>query len=351
MNITKRWTQSSNKGIQKPNMKKIARFFILSVFYFVYGLLILWAAGALYYDSTLENPFIKTLPPILWLVMAGAAQMLLVRHHIKITAGTLLGILLIFLWHASINPRQDRDWQDVHSRTPSVTIKGNEYTINNIRDFHFRSPTNFSMSYVSRTFNIKKIQGIDVIMCHWGSVLMAHPILSFDFGDQGHICFSIETRREKNEGFSAIGGIYKMFELIYVASTERDCVMLRTNADGEEAFLYRSTLSPRDAEYLFLRYIQRINQLAASPEFYNAVSANCTTSIRKQNDQDTRLPWDWRILVNGKLDQMLYEKQLLDNSIPFDKLKHNAKINEKAMAAGYSDNFSEIIRHPDPAPR
>jgi Domain of unknown function (DUF4105) len=67
---------------------------------------------------------------------------------------------------------------------------------------------------------------------YWASQLIAHPILSFDFGPQGHLCFSIETRPPRGKAYSTIGGPYRQFELIYIAANERDVIRLRTIRAG-----------------------------------------------------------------------------------------------------------------------
>jgi len=256
------------------------------------------------------------------------------------------GFLIILIWHISISPSQDRDWKIVHGKIPSAETSGEIVTIENIRDFEFRTPDDYTVSYINQTFNLKNLRGVDLFLNYWGSSLMAHPIVSFDFGDDGHICFSIETRREKNEGFSAIGGIYKMFEIIYVASTERDSVMLRATAKGEDVFLYRTTITGEQAEILFLQYVRRIKELDDKPEFYNAITANCTTSIRRQNSPQMRRPWDCRMLINGQFDKMLYDNGIIAKTAPFEDIKKKSHINERALKAGYSSasDFSKMIR-------
>lgn len=49
--------------------------------------------------------------------------------------------------------------------------------------------------------------------------LLAHPMLCFDFGEDGRVVLSGETRREVGEPFSAFGGFYKMFVLRADADT------------------------------------------------------------------------------------------------------------------------------------
>jgi len=88
----------------------------------------------------------------------------------------------------------------------------------------------------------------------------------------------------------------------------------------------------------------RTNELYARPEWYNAVTTNCTTSIRSQHDVNDRVPWDWRILANGRADELLYEHGILDHTLPFAELKRRAHINERAKAANEAPDFSQRIR-------
>ncbi|HVI80751.1 MAG TPA: hypothetical protein VM715_21885, partial [Candidatus Acidoferrum sp.] len=58
-----------------------------------------------------------------------------------------------------------------------------------------------------------------------------------------------------------------------------------------------------------------------------------------------RIPWDWRILVNGKADELLYERHLIaTGGLPFAELKQRSHINERARAADEDPDFSRAIR-------
>jgi hypothetical protein len=57
-----------------------------------------------------------------------------------------------------------------------------------------------------------------------------------------------------------------------------------------------------------------------------------------------RPPWDWRILINGYADQMLYERGDLVGWLAFADLKKQALINKKAKAADQDPDFSYRIR-------
>ena len=175
---------------------------------------------------------------------------------------------------------------------------------------------------------------------------MAHPIASFQFDNAPPVCFSIETRKQVGQSYSAIGGLYRQFELIYICAEERDVIRVRTNyRHGEEIFLYRTKAPPEGARRRFMEYVASMNTLRDHPRWYNAVTTNCTTTIRTQHDAARRAPWDWRILVNGYADEMLYEHGLIEtDNLPFAELKSRARVNEAAQAADAAPDFSTRIR-------
>jgi len=136
----------------------------------------------------------------------------------------------------------------------------------------------------------------------------------------------------------------RRYELMYIAADERDVIRLRTNCKREDLYLCRLTLPLREVRTRLMEYLNRLNELHQHPECYNEVTENCTTSIRAQHPSSHRMPWDWRMLVNGFMDQMLYERHLLTGNLPFAELKQRALINERALGAGDAPDFSERIR-------
>ena len=55
-------------------------------------------------------------------------------------------------------------------------------------------------------------------------------------------------------------------------------------------------------------------------------------------------PWDWRILANGRLDELGYERGQIDTSLPFPELKARSDITRKTKAADAALDFSSRIR-------
>lgn len=196
--------------------------------------------------------------------------------------------------------------------------------------------------------HLSKLTGVDLAITYWGSPWIAHPIASFQFSDALPLAISIETRKAVGQNYSAIPGLYRQYDLIYIAADERDVIRLRTNyRQGENVFLYRTTAPAKHARAFFSRYLERLNQLRERPEFYNEITDNCTTNIRLANitaGGGKVQPWNWRILLNGKGDELLYARGFINRTLPFAELKARSLINPRAKAAGASPDFSALIR-------
>ena len=310
---------------------------------FAFGLAVLWTAGALYLDLPAPS-IMRDVAAVIWLIIA-FAPWFWPAHRVCPRAIVGLTFIGIVGWWLSISPRQDRDWKPEVAVLGHAVINGDQATIHNVRNFDWRGLNDFTPRYETRTYSLSRLLGADLFVIYWGSPLIAHTIASFDFGKQGRICFSIETRPARGQDYSAIGGLYKQFELIYVAVDERDAIRVRTNFHkDEEVYLYHLNLAREEIRTRFLEYLKRMNQLYARPEWYNALTSNCTTNIRTQHVVAKPYPWDWRILVNGKGDELLYERGVLDRSLPFAELKRRAHVNARGKAADNAPDFSERIR-------
>ncbi len=141
-------------------------------------------------------------------------------------------------------------------------------------------------------------------------------------------------------------GFFRQYELTYVVADERDLIGLRTNYRmGEDVYLYRLNASPALIREVFLDYLWKVNSLRERPEWYNALTDNCTTGMRGHTapyNPDAR--WDWRIIVNGYLDEMIYKRKMVDTGLSFPELKKRSLINERAKGLDKSPDFSRLIR-------
>jgi hypothetical protein len=303
----------------------------------------LWATGALYFDF--QIPALRPTAAIIFVLALLAAAILLRGKLLKLGV-FFVGFAVVLGWWLTLKPSNDRAWQPDVSETGWAEVNGDDVTLHNVRNCDYRTETNYTPHWETRTVKLSQLSGLGIAITYWGSPYMAHPIVSFEVADSTPICFSIETRKEIGEDYSAIGGLYRQYELIYICSDERDVIRLRTNyRKGEDVYLYRVLASPDEVRERFREYVKTLNALHVRPRWYNAVTTNCTTSIRAQHPTNQRTPWDWRILVNGKGDELLYERHLVaTGGLPFAELKQRSYINERARAADQDPDFWRRIR-------
>jgi len=214
-----------------------------------------------------------------------------------------------------------------------------------VRNFKYRSESDYDQRWETRTYDLDRLRGVDLFLSFWGPTQIAHTIVSWEFDDGQHLAISIETRKEKGESYSALRGFFHQYELYYVVADERDLVGLRTNCRGEQVYLYRIRIPRPQARALLVDYLNEVNLLAEHPRWYNALTQNCTTTIRghAQNaGAGGRL--NWKLIANGHLDQLLYERGQIYSDLPFADLRARSDITEKAKAAGDSPDFSARIR-------
>lgn len=306
-------------------------------------LLMAWTFGALYFDFPVASNCIA------WAFIALELSLpTMIRGPSAKALAVLTSWLVVLVWWLTQQPRNDRPWQPDVAQTAWAEIHGDEVVLHNVRNCDYRTAQDYSPRWEERMVHLSKLTGLDLAVCYWGSPYMAHPIASFQFADAAPICVSIETRKELGESYSAIGGLYRQFELIYLVAEERDVIRLRTHArEGEEVFLYRLRVSPDEARERFMDYLRTINDLHEHPRWYHAITTNCTTAIRAQRDATKRAPWDWRMLVNGKGDELLFERSaIVTDGLPFAELRTRARIHDDARLS--DSEFSQAIRRGRP---
>jgi len=301
----------------------------------------MWAAGALYFDF----PTASASAAILFVIVLVAA-LIFVRGKLLKLAIVFGAFAVVFSWWLTLKPSNDRAWQPDVAQTAWAKIKGDEVTIHNVRNCDYRTDTDFTTHWETRTVRLSQITGMDIYIMYWGSPWMAHPIVSFRFADALPLCFSIETRKTMGQEYSALRGLYRQYTLIYIVADERDSIRVRSKyRHGEDVYLYRTLASPEQARARFLEYVNATNTLHDHPRWYNALTSNCTTNIRTQRSVEQRASWDWRMLVNGKSDELLYERHLIaTGGLPFSELKRRSQINKRASDADQDPDFSRLIR-------
>ncbi len=300
-------------------------------------LALLWATLALWF----VHPIIGST-----FVAACTAGACLLRHrHWASGLLLLVGVIALAGW-STIPARNTREWTADVARTSWAEISGDVVTLHHVRAFEWRTETDFTSRWETRTYRISQLRHMDFFMCYWGSPHLCHTMVTFDFGADGKLCASIEARRENGEPYSVLGGALRRFELVYVFGDERDVVRLRTDIRANnDVYLYRLAATPSVAQAMFVDYINRANALNRDADWYNTLTTNCSTTIRTHLLRaDVSYSWDWRLLLNGHADERLYQLGFISRELPLTELKRRSHINAAAHTAGNADIFSDAIR-------
>ncbi len=311
----------------------------------VIGFSAIWGAFALWYQIQ-GGSGLKIVGVCLW--TAFSLALLAAFWHGRIEVA-LLAFALAFgglqIWWHRIAPSNDRVWADDVAQMTSGTVDGNRATLHNVRNFEWRSDTDYTQRWDTRSYDLDRLDSVDMIMSYWKGPAIAHMLVSFGFGGGEHVVFSVEIRREKTESFSEIGGFFKEFELSVLAADERDVIRVRTNVRGEDDYLYRMRMPVSAMRSLFLGYLDEANTLVRKPRFYNTLTVNCTTLVYHMMKRIVGyLPLSYRLIFSGYLPEYVYRVGGLDQRFSLKELRERGRITERAKNADRSGTFSADIR-------
>ena len=311
----------------------------------------LWGIGALYFSPLLAAR---------WRAFAaasyGSASILafaLLPYPGRTAVAALAIFAVLVILFRRIPASNDRDWQPDVAVTPHATVNGELVTIHGVRNFAYRTETDFDARWEDRTYDLGKLDSVDILAVYWTGKAVAHIMVSFGFQDQDYLAVSIETRKEKGESYSTLDGFFRQYELYYVVADERDVIGVRTTyrQPQEDVYVYRLRAPQRNIRRSFLDYIQKINDMRVHPRFYNTLTTNCTTTILTHTRINPESPpLSWKILLSGYVPEYLYQLGRIDTAKPFADLKKLSRVNERAQAAGKDASFSQYLRQGLPKP-
>jgi hypothetical protein len=315
----------------------------------IVALMTAWCAGALYYSGP-GGERTRIILAIAFALATVLAFLLLPRR-----GRTLIGFLVAFgvvaVWWTLIPASNERNWQAEVAVAPWVSQDGDLITIHGVRNFEYRTETDFTPRWEDRTYNLRDLDSVDLIAVYWAGKAIAHIMVSFGFAGRDYVAVSIETRKARGQNYSTLAGIFKQYELVYIVGDERDLLGVRTSYRNpqEDVYVYRLQGPRENLRRFFLDYLKTMNEMRDHPQFYNTLTTNCTTSILLHTRVNQGAPpWSWKLLLSGYVPQYVYELGRLDTSVPFAELERRAWVNERAHGAERDPAFSQRIRAKTP---
>ena len=310
-----------------------------------------WCALAIWFRFSAGEPVRELLAAAI-LVLALLTVLCLAGSRRWLVLAVYAGLFAVVLaWWATIRPVGRRDWAPEVARSVTATIDGDRIVVSNVRDFTWRSDTDFDQRWEQRTYDLSQLADVDLVLSYWTGEAIAHLIVSFGFDDGERLDFSIETRKQRGEAYSPIAGFFRQYELAIIAADERDVVRVRSNVRGEDVRIYRLRMSPADGQALLRAYLKDFNDLVRTPRWYNTLTGNCTTlAFDMARVIHPGLPLDYRVLLSGHLPDLAYDLGATDTSMPFEELRERARIRDRSLRADGDPDFSAKIREGLPLP-
>ena len=289
-------------------------------------LIFLWMLVSAFYLATLLNPAIESLQ-----IVAGITF--------------VLTALALVYWWRNIRPSNDRNWIPDVSRQTRGRLDGNTVTIENVRNFIWHTPNQFTEQWETRQYGLDKLRSVDLALSYWSGPAIAHALVSFGFSQNEYLVFSVEIRRKVGDAFSELGGFFKMYELSIVAADEKDVLFVRSNIRKEDGYLYRVHMEPTARQSLLLAYLDEANRLVHTPRFYHTITGNCTTLIFRMLDRIVPgLPLDYRLLASGYLPEYLYKVGALQGADSIEEYRQLARYTDRARGCTDLRQYSQVIR-------
>jgi hypothetical protein len=298
-------------------------------------LLTAWGALALWFQLSRPGGYAAV---ALWSLAGLAATIAIARGPGKwpgaralVTGAVALAVLLG--WWCSLTPSHDRVWADDVSRMLVSRVDGDRLVLQNVRNFEWRTETDYTPRWETRDYDLAGIVSADLILSYWMGPHIAHTLVTFGFRDGKQLVFSLEIRKERTE-------------TVIIASDERDLIRTRSNARGEQVYLYRLRATPAQLRAVLLAYLERAEALRGQPEFYNTLTSNCTTILYELAHRIAPdLPLDYRLLASGHFAEYAYDQDALTPGVPYAVLQQRGHINARARQADIDgSDFSRAIR-------
>jgi hypothetical protein len=128
-------------------------------------------------------------------IRGGDDPVILARSSIPTGRGIFLGAWAgVVIWWNRIPASNDREWMTETAVLPSATVAGDQVTLHNLRNFDYRTETDFTPRSDDKTFDLTQLDSVDLICVSWGGTAIGHVMVSFGFAGQDYVCFSIERR-------------------------------------------------------------------------------------------------------------------------------------------------------------
>jgi hypothetical protein len=275
------------------------------------------------------------------------------KKALRILRNVILGALLLIVLFVVgrlvlVRPSTDRDWIREHELGVEVRFDGDLAHVKNIRNFRHRSASEYDVAYYDRTFDLNAIEKVWFLVSPFRQDRRgpAHSFMSFEFADSQFVAISVEARKEVGEGYSVLKGALNTYELFYSIVDERDAIARRALYYEDRVYVYPLKTRKKPARDLFVAMLERAVKLQESPEFYNTLTKNCTTSLYDHAKALNPEMWSysWKLQLPGYTDELIVDNGALDADLTVEEARERFLVNDRVARYIDDPDFSIRIR-------
>lgn len=263
------------------------------------------------------------------------------------TVAAVAVALVAVYYFGFVTPDPNQDWAPEHSRVPVVDIVGDKVHVRDVRNFTWRTATDFTPGFYEREYDMSAINSMYYVVAPmpiWEGV--AHVFVCFGFSDGQHVAVSVEGRRVKGIPYRIIPSLFRQYQLIYVVGDERDVVGLRGAIWKKPVFFYPANTTPDRMQAIFVDMMQRAHDLEENPEFYHLITNNCMNNITDHLRclGGRPLPHDVQLLLTGLSDRVAHRLGYIDTDLPFEQARQAFRVDQWMQTTELDEGFSERLR-------
>ena len=263
------------------------------------------------------------------------------------TAAMLATIVVAVYYFGFVTPDPNQNWAPEHARVPEVDVLGDEVHVHDVRNFKWRTATDFTPDFYDRVYDVSKINSMYYVVAPmpiWDGV--AHVFVCFGFTDGQHVAVSVEGRRVVDRPYRIIPSLFRQYQLLYVVGDEQDVLALRGAIWKKPVYFYPANTTPDRMQAIFVDMMKRAHDLEEHPEFYNLITNNCMNNITDHLRclGGRPLPHDIQLLLTGLSDRVAHRLGYIDTDLPFEKARKAFRVDQWMQSTELDKGFSERLR-------
>lgn len=204
--------------------------------------------------------------------------------------------------------RADRDWYPYLGRNVDVELSAERFAVAPVSTWSYAREGPTEETYTEAAYNLSELREVWFMLePQPGSQLAAHTLLLFEFEGDRILGLTIEARRERDEEYSALRGIFNTFELAYIWGSARDFLTRRAVMLDHDVFIYPVAITQEQKLGLLTRLLERTEALETRPRYYNTITSNCTNELAKA----AGFNWAPAYIFTGRSDEYLFRRGII----------------------------------------